>query len=671
MNTFTFIKADGTLLTNNFEYAPVQFPIISGSKMLTGDVITVPSSPATIHIEDNTYKVGINSRSTNDFYVSVSGGVLSVLSDIQITGVFCSVSVDVANHDSNPASIKSIEFIPRFTGGTFNGAYVVKDSLIYTTDVNGHVTVNLVPGVVYSVLLHGNRRNTPFDIRPTGTSCNAKDVWVSDVNAMPFSPPTNSASFAYPAQVSDKRYMLSGSVVSSTTASYIDGTGGDLALNGNFSNINGSYFLSSDSTTSWLNANGGNVVVGGNTSNQLYTLDLQNGFNGTATIGNTYGNVVLNGTASYINGHGKDLTLNGALTVNNLFHESIGDVVSGNQLNAVPNDNAAYTDGDNMYVFSIYAFRNTPSGKIYSSNPLTVSAKGFYSPYYWYFQWDDLPNVDGYYVLSVNDALYGSTGLNGYETTNNYFLIGFNEIGVDGANGAVYLSTADINFANVNLQSSDLVVNNGVNITTQKDCTITGDNIILNANKYVTINDNLQIGNVVDRYNVAALNIESQRALFSTNGQLIVEFSSPVTIYDNVTINGNLSVYRHDIGANNLSCSAVTASNYYNYTSYNTVTTSSTNWITCSLNTPNQLVNLKSGLLYSFTSSNLPTTNTIATTTVFLNNTAATTSSLAFPSDWVFMGSKPTSISSSMSGILSVRNYGGTKTVAAWTNQIS
>jgi hypothetical protein len=106
-----------------------------------------------------------------------------------------------------------------------------------------------------------------------------------------------------------------------------------------------------------------------------------------------------------------------------------------------------------------------------------------------------------------------------------------------------------------------------------------------------------------------------------------------------------------------------------NSTTYVTITTSSTNWITASFSNGEQFVNITSPLSYSFTSSNAPASGTVASTTIYINNTATATSSLAFPNDWVFIGSFPTYITASRGAVLSIRNYGGTKTVASFAPQ--
>ena len=106
-----------------------------------------------------------------------------------------------------------------------------------------------------------------------------------------------------------------------------------------------------------------------------------------------------------------------------------------------------------------------------------------------------------------------------------------------------------------------------------------------------------------------------------------------------------------------------------NSSSYTTTVTSSTNWITASFGNVEQYVSVVSSALYNFTCSNVAVAGTMSYTTLYINNTATATCSLAFPSNWVFMGYQPTSISASRSGILSLRNYGGNPIVAAFAVQ--
>jgi hypothetical protein len=102
---------------------------------------------------------------------------------------------------------------------------------------------------------------------------------------------------------------------------------------------------------------------------------------------------------------------------------------------------------------------------------------------------------------------------------------------------------------------------------------------------------------------------------------------------------------------------------------YTTIMTSSLNWITMSFLDQEEFVNISVGALYNFTCSNVASSSQVMSTTLYINNTATATSSLAFPANWVFMGTVPTYISTSKSAVLSLRNYGGALNVAAFATQ--
>lgn len=102
---------------------------------------------------------------------------------------------------------------------------------------------------------------------------------------------------------------------------------------------------------------------------------------------------------------------------------------------------------------------------------------------------------------------------------------------------------------------------------------------------------------------------------------------------------------------------------------YVTYSISPTNWVTISFTDQEAWVDITNGARYNFTCSNVASASQVMTTTLFINNTATATSSFAFPSDWVFMGITPTTITSSKSATLTVRNYGGVKNVAAYSVQ--
>jgi hypothetical protein len=103
-------------------------------------------------------------------------------------------------------------------------------------------------------------------------------------------------------------------------------------------------------------------------------------------------------------------------------------------------------------------------------------------------------------------------------------------------------------------------------------------------------------------------------------------------------------------------------------TAFVVVSTSSNLWITTSLSDGDQITYVTLGQFYNFTASNIPTAGNSATCTLFFYNTADTTSSLAFPPAWIFMGNAPTSITASRSAVLSLKAYFNT-IIAGWSVQ--
>ena len=120
------------------------------------------------------------------------------------------------------------------------------------------------------------------------------------------------------------------------------------------------------------------------------------------------------------------------------------------------------------------------------------------------------------------------------------------------------------------------------------------------------------------------------------------------------------------------SITADTASFVSNIGSYRTVTTSSTKWITCSFNDPNQYVNINVVGAYSFTSSNHPTSGQYADLLLHINNThtVSSTSSLSFPAAWKAIGQAwPTKITGSKSAVVWLRALDTTTVVGTYNVQ--
>lgn len=92
------------------------------------------------------------------------------------------------------------------------------------------------------------------------------------------------------------------------------------------------------------------------------------------------------------------------------------------------------------------------------------------------------------------------------------------------------------------------------------------------------------------------------------------------------------------------------------YQSNTIVLTSSLNWITASFDTANQQVNLSVAAAYNLTCSNNPFIGQISDVLIYISHSAATSSSLSFPSTWMNVGAGwPTAIPANTVGVLWLR----------------
>lgn len=123
-------------------------------------------------------------------------------------------------------------------------------------------------------------------------------------------------------------------------------------------------------------------------------------------------------------------------------------------------------------------------------------------------------------------------------------------------------------------------------------------------------------------------------------------------------------------GGSSTSASYASTASYLNqYSPYSTITTGSNQYITASFSVLDQVVNITIGQAYNFTCSNMPTAGNTANTTLYINNTATATSSLSFPASWKFLGSAPSSITSSKVAVLSLKSYDASTVIASFAVQ--
>ncbi len=231
MVNFQFIKADGTQITKSFSVQPVNYPKISGNYIVSGDAITSSNAPASLNlVGNNIYKVENNLSAThpNTWYISSSASTFTVISGSNISSSMCATTFNLEDIITNPLSIDMVEIAPINKNVVWSGSFVLYSPLVYTTDSTGSFVVSLVQQP-YEITLKGIHRDTVFQILPSGSSCNAKDVIVTDSFVSNHITVKSSANYAYTADASDARYARSGSSGGSSvscsyanTASYAD-----------------------------------------------------------------------------------------------------------------------------------------------------------------------------------------------------------------------------------------------------------------------------------------------------------------------------------------------------------------------------------------------------------------------------------------------------------------
>jgi hypothetical protein len=102
---------------------------------------------------------------------------------------------------------------------------------------------------------------------------------------------------------------------------------------------------------------------------------------------------------------------------------------------------------------------------------------------------------------------------------------------------------------------------------------------------------------------------------------------------------------------------------------YVTLTTSSLNWITCSFLDSKEFLLFTTSASYRFTHSNVPANGTYANVSLYISNSSTIgTSSLSFPSNWVWIGLTPSYLTSSKSAYLNLEAF-GTNIVASFGTQ--
>ena len=225
MVNFNFILANSSSYTGSFSVVPITYPTVpSINEIATGDIYTSSNSPLSVNLLPDTFKIEANLQNANNWYIGVdSGSNVSLLSGSNVGKT--TVIFNLVNQQNVPLSNKKISIEPLYKNIMYSGSYVLSDTLYYTLDNSGSLTVDLVnvPYKITEFQLSG--RNTTWKMYATGSSPQyASQCIIQSSGVSANITPVNNSLFSYTAAASDARYLgISGSVTSasySLTSSY-------------------------------------------------------------------------------------------------------------------------------------------------------------------------------------------------------------------------------------------------------------------------------------------------------------------------------------------------------------------------------------------------------------------------------------------------------------------
>ena len=523
----------------------------------------------------------------------------------------------VGINQSNPKYQEDVGGSINFTGNLYQNSLPYTASLATTasyapTSVSSSWASSSLSSSVTNI-----NTNTFYYVNLSTGSSGIQPIYV-DTNGLIYNPSTNQLS----GSLIGITASLCGSSSYANTASYALNGGGSSLTTGSTYPITASYSLTSSIS------NSGSVVVTSNNTN--YYFDLSSG---SAGYQPTYV-----GTGLTYNPSTNTLSGSSNIVTNNLTSSNAIFVTSSQQspINIVTNV-PSYTQ---------LIIQNITSSVSASTDIIVINDQG------------SLTSNSSYVDMGINSSNYNQgfigNGGDGYHyytgsLNNNNFYIGNTT-----PSGSLYLfAGGSNNTSSIRIDNNGNLSGSNVLFTGNIHCSVITASSLLGTSSYASTSSYVTASNVIGTVNSSSYSLTSSYAL--NGGVATLTSGSTYNITSSWAITASYTLTGGSGG--NIQ------------TTFATIPTSSANWITASFTTSSLIVNITNGALYNFTCSNLPSGNNVLGTSLFINNTSTTTSSLSFPSNWVFLGSVPQTITSSKCSMLSLQAYGTQNVIAAWAQQ--
>src|SRR5258708_29763164 len=131
---YNFKLADGTLVNQSFQIVPINFPAVSGSYIVNGDIITSSFSPASFDLITNVHKIELNKGVPNNWYISGSNVTASaaIVSGSYSTGSLCAVTFNNIDNARHLDAGRTISIKPLNKNVGFNDSFILQDTVYYT-----------------------------------------------------------------------------------------------------------------------------------------------------------------------------------------------------------------------------------------------------------------------------------------------------------------------------------------------------------------------------------------------------------------------------------------------------------------------------------------------------------------------------------------------------------